>query len=45
MLEARRETLAIPMHREVDRGTLHAIFRQEIRFIPEKDLAPHFFAE
>jgi predicted RNA binding protein YcfA (HicA-like mRNA interferase family) len=40
-----RQTLTIVLHKEVDKGTLHAIFRQALRYIPETDLAPYFFNE
>ena len=40
-----RETLTIVTHREIDRGTLQAIYRQALRYIPQADLAPHFFVE
>jgi len=40
-----RQTLTIVLHDAVDKGTLHAIFRQALRFIPEADLRPHFFTE
>ena len=40
-----RQTLTIPLHREVDRGTLYAIFRQALRYIPEVELMPHFFTD
>jgi len=39
---ARRQILTVPLHRELDRGTLHAIFRQAVRFIPESELRPFF---
>lgn len=32
------QTLTVPRHRELDVGTLYAIFRQATRFIPEDDL-------
>lgn len=38
-----RQTLTVPRHRELDTGTLQAIFRQASRFIPEEDLRPHFY--
>ena len=38
-----RQTLTIPNHRELDRGTLLAIYRQASRYISEGDLAPYFF--
>jgi len=38
-----RETLTIVTHSEVDKGTLQAIFRQALRYIPEADLGPYFF--
>lgn len=40
-----RQTLTIVLHREVDKGTLRAIFRQALRYISEEDLTPHFFTE
>ena len=40
-----RQTLTIVAHREIDKGTLQAIFRQALRYIPESELARHFFSE
>jgi len=39
------QTLTIVHHAEVDRGTLHAIYRQAPRFIPESDLRSHFYTD
>ncbi len=36
------QTLTIPHHRELDIGTLHAIFKQASRFIPEEELRKEF---
>ncbi len=40
-----RQTLAVPLHRHLDTGTVHAIFQQACRYIPEADLKPWFFTE
>lgn len=40
-----RQTLTIPMHKELDKGTLLTIFRQACRYIPEDELAPNFFSD
>ena len=40
-----RQTLTIPLHKSLAPGTLHAIFRQALRYIPELDLKPWFFTE
>lgn len=40
-----RQTLTIPLHKQLDTGTLHAIYRQAMRYIPESDLRPWFFSE
>lgn len=40
-----REGLTVPLHEELDRGTLHTIYRQAGRFIPESDLRPHFYTD
>ncbi|MCP4544490.1 MAG: type II toxin-antitoxin system HicA family toxin [Chloroflexi bacterium] len=40
-----KQTLTIPQHRELDTGTLRAIFRQASRYILAEELRPHFYAE
>ena len=40
-----KQTLTIPLHKELDRGTLRAIFRQALRYIPEEQLRPHFYSD
>ncbi|MBC8512133.1 MAG: type II toxin-antitoxin system HicA family toxin [Dehalococcoidia bacterium] len=39
------QTLTVPRHRELDLGTLRAIFHQAVRFIPEENLRAHFYLE
>lgn len=41
--EGVKQTLTIPNHPELDKGTLRAIFRQALRYIPESELLPHFY--
>lgn len=43
--EGLRQTLTVPLHRELAPGTLSAIFREACRFVPEEDLGPVFFAD
>ena len=43
--EGTTETLSIPAHHEIKLGTLHEIFTQGLRFIPEADLRPHFYTD
>jgi len=38
-----RQSLTIPLHEELDKGTLKAIYRQALRFIPEEELKPYFY--
>lgn len=40
-----RQTLTIPNHQELDRGTLKAIYRQASRYILESDLRKHFYTD
>lgn len=40
-----QQTLTIPNHKEIDRGTLGAIFRQASRYIPDGELRGHFYTE
>lgn len=37
------QSLTVPLHKEIDRGTLLAIYRQACRFIPEQELRDHFY--
>ena len=39
-----RQILTVPMHRELDKGTLRAILRQALRFLSESDARPHFYS-
>ena len=40
-----RQSLTIPNHKEIDRGTLKAILRQAVKYIPEKELRDYFYSE
>ena len=35
----------VPRHREIDTGTLRAIYRQAIRYIPEQSLRGDFYTD
>ncbi len=39
-----RQTLTVPIHGEIDVGTLGAIFRQASRYIPADQLRPQFYS-
>ena len=39
-----RQTLTIPNHSEIDTGTLRAIYRQALRYVPESELRPDFYS-
>ena len=43
--ESGRQTLTIANHRQLDKGTLSAIYRQTSRYVSEKDLRPHFYTQ
>jgi predicted RNA binding protein YcfA (HicA-like mRNA interferase family) len=43
--DGRAQSLTVPNHDEIDRGTLHAIYRQASRFIPESELRAGFFLD
>ncbi|MBK7929631.1 MAG: type II toxin-antitoxin system HicA family toxin [Bryobacterales bacterium] len=45
MGQGQAQSLTVPRHRELDRGTLQALFRQACRFIPEAELRRWFFAD
>lgn len=40
-----RQTLTIPNHRELDTGTLRAIYRQALRYVADEELRRHFYSD
>jgi predicted RNA binding protein YcfA (HicA-like mRNA interferase family) len=40
-----RQTLTIPIHEELDTGTLKAIIKQATRYIPQETLYPFFSSD
>ena len=45
LADGRAQTLTVPDHAEIDRGTLQAIYRQALRFVPDSELRPRFYSE
>ena len=39
-----KEILVVPIHRKMSVGTIHSIYRQASRFIPDDDLREDFFS-
>lgn len=39
------QTLTIPNHEELDKGTLKAIYNQALRYISEENLRKYFYTE
>lgn len=44
-LYGRKQILSVPNHKEIDRGTLHEIFKQALRFITDSELRKYFYTE
>ena len=44
-VRAADETLVIPFHDSIAKGTLRAIFLQASRYIPQAELHSHFYNE
>lgn len=40
-----KQTLTVPNHKELDRGTVRAIYNQALRYLSEEDLFSHFHTE
>jgi len=40
-----KETLTIPFHKHLDKGTIRAIFRQACMYVPEEELRKYFYSE
>jgi len=45
MINNSQQTLTIPNHSELDKGTIKAIFNQATRYVPEGDLRKYFYYE
>ena len=45
VINGESQTLTIPIHKELDRGTANAIFRQACRYVDESSLREHFFTK
>ncbi len=43
--DGRKQTLTIPVHQELDKGTLKAIYRQALRYVPEGELQSYFYGD
>jgi predicted RNA binding protein YcfA (HicA-like mRNA interferase family) len=41
--DGRIQTLTVPDHHEIGRGTPQALYRQASRFIPDSELGPEFY--
>jgi len=39
------QTLTVPLHKDLDLGTVRAIYRQAARFVPEAELASWFYGD
>ena len=44
-LDGTSQTLTIPNHDELDKGTLKAIYNQALRYISEENLKGHFYTK
>lgn len=40
-----KQTLTIPRHQELDKGTLKAIYNKALRYIPENNLRKYFYSD
>ena len=40
-----KQTITIPLHKELDRGTVRAIYRQALKYVPENELSPYFYTD
>jgi predicted RNA binding protein YcfA (HicA-like mRNA interferase family) len=42
-VQGQKQTLTVPNHKELDKGTLKAIYRQAMQYVSETDLQKHFY--
>ena len=43
--DGQKQTLTLPLHKDLDLGTIQAIYRQATRFIPETELRTWFYGD
>jgi predicted RNA binding protein YcfA (HicA-like mRNA interferase family) len=43
--DGEKQTLTLPLHKDLDLGTVRAIYRQATRFIPEGELRTWFYGD
>ena len=39
------QTLVVPLHKELDKGTQKAIYKQALAYVDEKDISPLFYSD
>ena len=39
------QTITIPNHKELDKGTLKAIYNKTLKYVPEQELRKHFYTK
>jgi len=44
-LHGTKQEIVLPLHKEIAKGTLKAIYNQTTRFIPEEDLRKFFYTK
>jgi predicted RNA binding protein YcfA (HicA-like mRNA interferase family) len=44
VVDGNRQTLTVPMHKEIDKGLLKQIFIQASQYISEEELRPLFYS-
>ena len=44
-LSSARQTLTIPNHKELDKGTIRAIYTQALRYVSDAELRKYFYTK
>ena len=45
VIDNNRQTLTIPDHKDLDKGTLKAIYNQALKYVSEGELKQHFYSD
>ena len=43
--DTEEQVLVVPMHKELDKGTQKAIYKQALAYVSEKDIGPLFYSD
>jgi predicted RNA binding protein YcfA (HicA-like mRNA interferase family) len=44
-VDGQQQTVMVPLHRQLDKGTAHGVYRRALLFVPAAELDPLFYTD